>query len=383
LKRMRLHRRYALGVLVAFTAIFTATVPPHAEAEECRKYQPLFDTLYTANAHWIESEARAGRGTGYYYFSYVFGGTLAMFEGTGDLKYIERMFGWTDAMIKAATIVDARGKKNWSGAWSSPWADAPIPYMLEDLQASTELARLARVALTDPNLRSIYGTRANAAYRFVKEHIVDKWLYTRNSAWWFEKVAQDDSKDFSDKVALLVRLLLDLYQIDGNGSYASLATHLLEELKQRLMPHYDSSLVWDRDSSRAPDTAHANRIPVMLVDAYAAGISVSSAEIRGVSNLLTRIIWDGSSTSPRFTNHIDGGNSEIFGRPPWANGLIYSGWVTLGAYDAQAQRVAEAVLHAIIAGADNPSLAYMKSPRGKLALMGYITRNMRVAGACS
>jgi hypothetical protein len=254
--------------------------------------------------------------------------------------------------------------------------------MLEDLQGSVELGRLARITLSDDRLKSVYGARAQKAYRFVKDDIVDKWLYTRNAAQWFRNAAHDRSRHYSDKVAFLVRLLVDLYQIDGDTAYAALASDLLEAFKHRLVPHTDASLIWDVDLPNALDTSHANRMPYMIADAYAADIEITSIEIKGLSNLLTSVIWDGSTSSPRFTNYIDGNNGAIFGRPAWNNGQIYSGWITLGAYDARVQQAATAVLDAIIAGVRNPSLAYMSSVYGKIALAGYITRNMRMANTC-
>jgi Ni/Co efflux regulator RcnB len=375
--------RRTLVLIVACASIALAMAPAQADGSPCTTYQPFFDAIHDANSKWADGQAASGHGSKYYSFSYILGGTLAMFEGSHDSRYLDRMFHWSDAMIGSARIIDSRGKKNWSGTWSSPWANAPIAFMLEDLQGSVELARLARITLSDYRLKSAYGTRAQKAYRFVKDDIVDKWLYTRNAAPWFRNVAHDYSKLYSDKVALLVRLLVDLYQIDGNVAYAALASDLLEAFKHRLDPYNDSSLIWDLAvSGKVLDTSHANRMPYMAVDAHAAGIEITSLEIKGLSNLLTRVIWDGSTTSPRFTNYIDGYNGSVFGRPAWGVGQIYSGWVTLGAYDAGVQQVATAVLNAIIAGVRNPSLEYMSSVYGKIALAGYVTRNKRIANTC-
>jgi hypothetical protein len=376
-------RERILCLVLACATVLAPASYTYAEDSSCTIYQSFFDAVHAENKGWMNNLAADGRGATYYNFSYVLGGTLAMFEGTNDLKYLDQMFRWADAMIDAASIVDDHGKKNWSGEWSSPWTDAPIAYLLEDLQGSTELARLARITLTDSRLRSAYGSRAQATYRFVKDHIVDKWLTTRRAEWWFRTAARDQSTAYSDKIAMLVRLLLDLYQIDGNATYASLASDLLAAFKQRLVPHANSSLAWDLAlPGKAPDTSHANRMPYMIVDAYAAGIEVTSPEIRGLSNLLTGVIWDRSTASPQLRNYIDGDNSSYSTRPAWANGQIASGWITLGAYDVQVQQVAKAVLSAIVAGVRNPSLEYMRSIHGKVALAGYITRNMRVANTC-
>jgi hypothetical protein len=357
---------------------------PHAQAEtSCTRYQSFFDSIHARNAAWLDGQAASGDGPTYYSFSYILGGTLAMFQGTNDVKYLDRMFRWTDAMIAAARTTDEHGRKNWSGNWSSPWAKQPIAYMLEDLQGGAELARLARVTLTDSFLESTHGGPARKAYGFVKDHIIDKWLFKRDAKSWFLNVAHDESRLYSDKVAFLVRILLDLYQIDGNATYSLLASDLLESFTHRLTAYTNSSLIWDLTApGKAPDTSHANRIPYMLVDAYESGVHITSTQLKGLSNLLTSVIWDRSSTSPRFRNYIDGDNSDAYGRAAWNNGQIYSGWVTLGAYDPTVQHVAESVLAAMIAGVRNPSLDYMNSVYGKIALAGFTTRNMRVANTC-
>jgi hypothetical protein len=78
------------------------------------------------------------------------------------------------------------------------------------------------------------------------------------------------------------------------------------------------------------DTSHGNRMPYMPVDVYAAGMKIDKTHLSGLSNLLTRVIWDQSLSSPSFTNYISGDNSDFAGRPAWGNGLIYAGWITLG-----------------------------------------------------
>jgi hypothetical protein len=179
-------------------------------------------------------------------------------------------------------------------------------------------------------------------------------------------------------------MLLDLYLIDGNPAYAALASDLLDAFIQRLDPYNNSSLIWDLGvSSTGYDTSHGNRMPYMAVDAYVAGMKIDKTHLSGLSNLLTRVIWDQSLSSPRFTNYISGDNSDFAGRSAWGNGLIYAGWITLGAYDPNVQKVAEAVLAAVSAGVRNPSLDYMSTVYGKIALAGFVTRNMRVAQMCS
>ena len=76
------------------------------------------------------------------------------------------------------------------------------------------------------------------------------------------------------------------------------------------------------------------------------------------------------------TNFIDGSNRAYKGRGPWGNGLIYSGWITLGEFDPQVQQVCHAAFEAILAGKRNPSLDYNGSLYGRIELAGHLAKNL-------
>jgi hypothetical protein len=350
-----------------------------ASAGTVSYYQAIYDTEYQNNQAALDAMAASGDGGTYYTFQYTFSGTLSMYEATKDPKYLERALAWAETMVSKATIIDSNGNANWSGPWLSPYSATPIAYELYDLQGSTELARLARIILTNSTLNSIYGTRAQAIHGFVKNHIVDKWLYTRGEESWFVYHSVTLSIDYSDKCALLVRILTDLYRV-GDTSYLTLATEMVNGFKDRLVVFTGNSLIWDQGLSpetpgHAPDTEHANRYPDMVIDAINAGIgSITSTDLTKISNLLTAVIWDQSISSPQFTNYIDGNNDLFRTRPAWNNGLIYSGWVKLAEYDAGVLAVSDAALKAIVAGVRNPSLGYMSTYHGKMALSGHLAK---------
>src|SRR5205807_8844853 len=123
----------------------------------------------------------------------------------------------------------------------------------------------------------------------------------------------------------------------------------------------------------APDVSHANRVPYMVVDAVEARSIFTKMDLIGIGNLFANVIWNGSTKNPQFTNYIDGDNAPYGSRGAYANGQVYSGWITLGAYHSGVQTAAEAALDAIIAGVRNPSLDYMDTVYGKIALAGHVT----------
>ena len=52
----------------------------------------------------------------------------------------------------------------------------------------------------------------------------------------------------------------------------------------------------------------------------------------------------------------------------------YTGWVTLGGYDARVQRVCRATFEAILAGKRNPPLDYNGSLYGRISLAGHLAK---------
>jgi hypothetical protein len=337
----------------------------------------LFDRLLNDNLDRLNRMAASGDGRKYYTFSYVMEGTLAQYEATRDTRYLEQVLVWAESMIASARVVDIHGLRNWSGRWVSQHASSPIAHQLDDLQGATALARAARLILTDEILSKNYGHRARELKRFVQHDIVEKVLEAHRSKIWYRTNAANTRELFSDKTALLVRLLLDLYRCDETERYRDLAEELLGGFTRRLVSYKKGALIWDGPGVGPFDTSHANRMPYMAVDAYESGVVIERQHIEGLARLLTEVIWDQSMWSPQFANYIDGSNGRIAGRGPWGNGQIYSGWLTLGGYDARVQLLGEATLRALKHGRLNPSLRYMDTLDGKLSLIGHLARNRR------
>jgi hypothetical protein len=373
-------------VFSLLAAAVLIAISPASASSDCSQYRWYFDSVHQSADTSLDAQATSGNGGTYYTFSYAFDGILSMFEGTHDVKYLEQALAWAEQMVKGATIVDMHGKRNWKGPWASPYSSTPITYQLYEFQGASPLARLARIILTDPGLKATYGARAQAIYRFVKDHIADKWLYARKAESAF-RYQVTHNRVYPGPQMLFARIILDLARIDGNPAYLSLVRALIEGFIARTEPYSGGSLIWDLGDSpsvagQSLDTSHAAKYPFTATEAYAAGIGFTQAHVAGLARLLTEVIWDRSTTSPRFTNLIDGTNPWFGSNPPYGIGQIYAGWATLGAYDSHARLVAEATLKAIIAGVRNPSLDYMRSSVGKMELAGHVTRNMRFAGLC-
>jgi len=349
-------------------------------------YRSVYDSVYESQKNLLDSMASSGFGSTYYTFQYPLSATISLFEATKDMKYMERSLKWAETMLSKATIVDNNNNHNWGGTWLSNYSGTSTAYQLEDLQGSTELARLARIILSDKYLNSIYGSRANALYYFVKKDIVEKHVWVRGGYSWFINqacVVQIGKYPFNDKVALLLRILSDVYLIGKEEKYKNFAMELSNCYKDRIKiyTNYPSAFIVDEgvgeSDATAYDTSHANRLPLSIIDLYKAGIVFTTDYINAFANLLAGVIWDKSYDSPRFTNYIDGTNGYYLDRPAWNNGSIYSGWIHLGEFNQSAQEISHSALKAIMDGKRNPSLDYNATDCcGKLQLLGQLAKNI-------
>ncbi len=387
-------------------------------SKQLAAYQRAYDKAFSDNQsqfeEWIANP------TGYYIVNSPIGSSLSMYEATKDPKYLERALKWAQIMIANATIVDNNGDRNWPGTWPycstctvstlhQSYSPTPIAYEQEELEGPVELARLARMILTDPTLKATYGSQATAIYNFVKDHIVQKHLCHREylTSYYLKNADPDqDPGEMESGVVLMMRDLRDLYLVDRNvgcvdkkstyHKYGEVVNALARSYKKRFTP-YKGALLWDKGKSwyrrgyTAIDTSHADVYPAAVIDLYKAGIVFTLEDVKGLAALLTKVIWNQSYEDPRFTNLIDGSNPTFYNcdveaqcdppYEPWAAGAMGGGWAALGEFDPQAQRVVDAVFKAIVAGKHNPSLNNTGNVYGQLELPAQLAKNLALSWA--
>lgn len=357
-------------------------------------YQATFDNEYTTNQATFDSMSISGWGPNYYTFQYVLMGTLSMFEATLDTKYLLYALVWAEAMVTAATITDSNGKKNWGGIWASPYSATNIAYQLEDIQGATEMARVARIIITDAGLNATYGTRAQAVYAFVRDHIFNKNILTRSWLSEIQGFLTQTTNAMNDKPLLVMNVLLDLKRISAASGGADNTTYgwpaMLDNLADLVLDHgsgpnrwtsLGGGIIWDENKGfESPylavsvDTMHANRMPACIIELMRDGIVFDEATyVVGLANLLTNVIWTGSLTDIRFNNFINGVNTTYRNRGPFMNGFIYSGWAMLAEFDLDTFVLMDAVLKQIVDG--NPTyLSYNDTIYGRIALSGHLAK---------
>jgi hypothetical protein len=342
------------------------------------EYKRYIDELLAKSGRGFDEIARSGDVRRYWHFAYLLDGVTTAYQATKDPAYIMKALAWAEAMIATATIVDSNGHKNWRGAWASPYASTSIAYQLDDLIVGQVLARVARDILVDSAVAGPYGSRAHAVYDFVNRNIAVKWLVARQGEWFFVHSAKSAER-MSNKVPLLGLMLMDLVAVSPNTRYSNLLSLFAAAHVARLKAVGNGGALWldataptrDGDSS---DTAHGGVHVYFMTRAYEEGREVRLSHLKGVADLFTTILWNGSISDPMFRNYTNGTNGNFRNRGPWGNGFIASGWQTLARHDAAAQRAVASVFGSIMARRRNPSLEYMNTVYGHIELAAHLMR---------
>jgi hypothetical protein len=352
----------------------------------CTKYQAFFDSVSRSHHDLLERVAAQGDTQGYSTFRYALDGLVAMAAGTGDPKYVEQALRWSETIISKAIVTDYQGYRNWAGRWSSPNAPTPIDTHLKDIGIGVALSEVARLVLRNPSAIPKHRIRAAAIRNFVAKHIIEKHLVARADRSWHEAQSVSTTGSLSTRTPQILRAIVNLSQIGDDTELAWTKRIVADWKRHHFEPWRKDAIIWDlKRGAEAPghswDTSHAFPVPYYFVRAAEAGLE-SELPVAQLSKLLLETIWNKSMTNPMFTNFIDGTNEPVRTRGPWELGVIYGGWVTLGAYNPGVQAVMEAVLNALIMRHRNPSLDAMNSVWGKLELAGHVTRNLRILGKC-
>ena len=116
--------------------------------------------------------------------------------------------------------------------------------------------------------------------------------------------------------------------------WASKTTELAEGVKDyngqeaRFLPwQFPNALTWAHGKNWQGytdfDTDHGNHLPFAVVQGFEMGQTFSANHIVGLSELLTKVLWDGSTGSPQVRNFMDGSNGPFL---RFNNGRTFPGW---------------------------------------------------------
>lgn len=351
----------------------------------------------------------ANPAAGYYILSHhVVPGTLSMFEATSDATYLVRVLDWFDLWIAKATITDSQGKKNWPGTWNKPeYSSSPIAGYNLEFVIAREMMRAAAIIHTDVTLTASYGTRAATIYNFARDHIMNKAFITRGYLGW-QKSRLKRLNRFVHKYTMYAIAMMNDAKRSADAQGNSDATTYgwtadLSSMATDLRAHFyypgndtrcnnssaqleGTELIFDCGlwvDGSAPRVLEMNALIDCVVKLRESSTVFTAADLTGLANLFVNFIWDGSYTSPMFSDFIDGsllpnGTRYTTAKHPsfkpraWSK--IHYGCALLASHDSTMALILDRVCNAMDSGVKNFSLDRNNNLWGIPGLNGHMKR---------
>ena len=340
---------FALGLLLMTGLIhgdsWSTSDPPikdtTAGAAHCVIAKDQFLALYT---YYRDTLAANGDLGDLYNMERMFDGMEGVYEVTGDKEVAGKML---DIALK---IVDAGQDINGDGFLDYCFRDAngnPVPpsagepacdsdpnlmctYPWRALHGTSRALRVAKSAGLDTTRPADYAKLRN----YVMHDVIDKWLDLDGSG-------PDTGQGGSHTTGIDVRMagiLLDTYYATGDPRIGEMAREWLlwiaTDMKNSSYPgaYYFDNWIIEKESADAADTEHANEIIGTLIEGFEAGF-LPYSYIEPLHTTWLRIMWDQNLQTPLFREYVDGTGT-------WQSRYVVMGWMRLGQFKGESQRVA-------------------------------------------
>jgi hypothetical protein len=254
--------------------------------------------------------------------------------------------------------------------------------------------------MTHPAFRSRYSSKAQSYVNFVDDSIFQYWMedfYGGRIAWIGEDPRIAKSARWNDKASHLAMMGVWLWRATGNRYYRDYAVRVGQAFQRELRPN-GPGWIWDRGTiplgsdtndepgsvgnlAGVPDTAHANREPMMMIMLYENGLVFSRDDCRRMTRTVTDILWKGDLSNPLYANYLDGSNRPYrTRREPSSNGLVYLGWVFTGRFSVNAQKGFSSLVRGYENGIHNASISANAASWALVSLTGHLLRNLSISG---
>lgn len=277
----------------------------------------------------------------YYNLAYAISANSAMFEATGKTQYLDRALEYIGNAIEDATLSSTLATSQFKDSYLG-WVQHSHPelgddgkeYPLYESYCWRYVASLLRLMKESDAVYAEPGYRAkyDSILTFSEKHIYEKWR-TRG--------AQHIYRQNTHMASHWARIALNLQQLSDDAATRSEYFTVFDNFTNHL-PSYDSSMKnqikpnpgepsaywwnanWGSFTAPGQDVSHGNAVIGHLVEAHELGFEWTEADMRGLVNLLDKVVWTTS-----FAQYLDGSGS--------GNGWINDGFVTLGRFDPALQ----------------------------------------------
>lgn len=127
-----------------------------------------------------------------------------------------------------------------------------------------------------------------------------------------------------------------------------------------------------------PDTSHFNPYVGAAVAFHEAGLTdvltgqtvFSNSDMQALAKTFSAVIWNGSTSDPRFSNYMNGSNAVYSNLAAWENGSVLNGPALLARYSPTAMTAFSYLLKAMIDGPANPTVSANSSDFGWVGVSG-------------
>lgn len=330
--------------LAPLAAVLAPTPAAAADIRPVAEWERLFLGAWNSDHVLHLPRSLSNNSRVYYDLAYGIDGNAAMFQATGQTRYLDRALLYVENVIAGArassSFPRSRFKDRYLG-WVCKEAGAyegqeVVLYEIYMWRYVTRLLRLIRGSAT---------VWANAGYRarfqrilaFTEANIFDKW-YARGPNSYVYRSVTHITAHFGYIALDLSRLTSDAGRrarclaVFNNVNH-SLPNRPGRSLRTQLIAHplVSGGLFWDDDwgvfSRPGGDTAHANGVVSFIVECQELGVEWTRADAAKLIATLNGAIWRSGSLTATF---LDGSGGY--------NGWLNDGWVKLGRYSAALQK---------------------------------------------
>jgi hypothetical protein len=308
-----------------------------AQKAKIQELKNRFDNMYVQSK--AMQQASAGSSYEMYHLSAKMGGLVAMYEATGDEKYVQYLLELSEAYVKSGKDRDRDGYLDWTCDNNSDFNHTHYEW-----RGARGIAQTIQLVKTNPKL-SKYSSRADQLTRFIDKHVWEKWSNGVKRSLGASSNGKIDVQREPHFIARLGTIAVHMYQATGDKKYLDFTQKQSQRLKEFLnQTSKGSTYAWTLaiGNSTVSDSSHAADVAEFMVDAYQQGIVFNKHDIQKAVNTV-RSNWNKSMSKPLFKMNLDGSG----GYNPASDGEYFTrGWAALAQYDTQLQQIYQSWLNA-------------------------------------
>ena len=337
-------------ILSLFMSLQTFAQPIHSmnywETEFLNGWQAEYDLYYplsNSNDSWQ-----------WYSLAWAVNANQTMFEATNETKYLDRALLYINNVIDSAKLSSTFSASQFQDSYLG-WVSKSSPDTTENgkeyplfetflWRYVTSLLRNMKAnncVYNDPTYRAQY----DSILAFTEKNIYEKWTSSARGG-----ANTNVYRVNAHMTSHWARMCLNLFLITGKQVYFNvfdnfnnhLPNYQMNDSSQASMrkqirqnPANSSAYWWNANwgdtSLPGQDVPHGTAVIGFMVEAHDLGYEWNTADINGLINLYTKVVWPAENTC---SFYVDG--SGIW------DGWFNDGWMTLGRYDTVLQKRLEA-----------------------------------------